>query len=206
MNDLNLNRESINRWFADNGDATHNITYDLNEDSIVMDIGGYNGTWADSIIYKYNPNIYIVEPIKDFYLGMVNKFSNNKKVNLLNVGISTQDKNGFIFLNGDATSSNINNSKSIEVKFNTIETIFKKFKLNSVDLVQINIEGDEYSIMEYMIDNKFINRFRNIQIQFHCNIENNIIRREEIRKSLEFNGFKIKFDYPFVWESWEKKI
>jgi len=204
MNDLSLFRESITRWFADIGDSTHNITHDLNEHSIVMDIGGYNGTWVDSIISKYNPNIYIVEPIKDFYLGMVNKFSNNKKVRLLNVGISTQDKNGFIFLNGDASSSNINNSQSIEVEFNTIETIFKKFKLNSVDLVQINIEGDEYSIMEYMIDNKFINRFKNIQIQFHCNIENNIIRREEIRKALELNGFKIKFDYPFVWEGWGK--
>jgi FkbM family methyltransferase len=204
MTDIDLNKSSIVGWFADNGDNTHNITYDLNEDSVVMDIGGYNGAWVDSIISKYNPNIYIIEPIKDFYLGMVNKFSNNKKVNLLNVGISTENKNGFIFLNRDSSSSNIDNGKSIEVQFNTIETIFKKFKLNSVDLIQINIEGDEYSIMEHMIANKFINKFKNIQVQFHCHIDNNINRREKIRKRLELNGFKIKFDYPFVWESWEK--
>lgn len=204
MNDLNLHREAITKWFSDNGDNTHNITYDLNEDSIVMDIGGYNGTWADSIISKYNSNIYIVEPVKNFYLGMVNKFADNKKVNLLNVGVSTQNESRLIFLNQDATSFKIKSDIFIEVELNTIETIFEKFKLSNVDLLQINIEGEEYSIMEYMINNKFINKFKNIQIQFHCNIENNIIRRENIRRGLESNGFKIKFDYPFVWEGWEK--
>ena len=45
-------------------------------------------------------------------------------------------------------------------------------------------------------------KFKNIQIQFHLGIENDIERRDKIREGLIKNGFKINFDYPFVWESW----
>ena len=38
---------SLHRWFADNGDYTHNINYTLNNDSIVIDLGGYHGFWVD---------------------------------------------------------------------------------------------------------------------------------------------------------------
>ena len=53
------NNNEIKRWFADNGDYTHNITYDLNENSVVMDLGGFTGIWASQIIERYNPNVYI---------------------------------------------------------------------------------------------------------------------------------------------------
>lgn len=204
MSNLALNIEEINKWFTDRGDYTHNITYDLNEDSIIMDLGGYTGVWAQQMIEKYNPYLYILEPVPNFYNGMVSKFSNNNKVKLLNVGISNEDKDGVIFMNGDATSSNLINGESINVKFNTIETILKKFKLESVDLIQINIEGDEYLLLENMLSTGFVNKFKNIQVQFHLGIQNDIERRNKIREGLALNGFKNNFDYPFVWESWGK--
>ena len=42
----------IDKWFKDRGDHTHNITYDLNENSVVMDLGGYTGVWGQQIINK----------------------------------------------------------------------------------------------------------------------------------------------------------
>jgi hypothetical protein len=53
-----------------------------------------------------------------------------------------------------------------------------------------------------MIENDIINVCKNIQVQFHLGIENCVERRSEIQKSLSSRGFKNKFDYPFVWESW----
>ena len=38
---MHLNSESLGKWFADQGDYTHNINYDLDENSIVIDLGGY---------------------------------------------------------------------------------------------------------------------------------------------------------------------
>jgi len=205
MGNLSLNSNEIGRWFTDRGDYTHNITYDLNENSIIMDLGGYTGVWAQQMIEKYNPNVYILEPVHSFYDGMASKFENNPKVRLLNVGVGIEDKDGIIYMGGDGSSSNLINENGINVKFNTIDTILNNFGLEYVDLIQINIEGDEYPLLENMILTGSINKFKNIQIQFHLGIEGDIERREKIRNNLLDNGFKINFDYPFVWESWGKK-
>jgi len=125
---------------------------------------------------------------------------------LMNVGISTEDKDGFIFMSGDGTSSNLKNGQSISVKFNSIETVLEKWGLNKIDLIQINIEGDEYPVLEHMLKTGSITRFKNVQIQFHLGIENDVERRNKIREGLIKIGFKNNFDYPFVWESWTKEI
>jgi len=205
MNNLTLNKNEVQRWFSDKGDYTHNITYNLNEDSIVMDLGGFTGLWAKQIISKYNPNMYIIEPIEEFYSSMVDKFKSNDKVRLMKVGISVENKTDKLFMSGDGTSSNIKDGKPVNVEFNTIDTVLEKWGLNSVDLIQINIEGDEYPLLESMLKTGSINKFKNIQIQFHLGIDNDIKRRNIIRDGLKNNGFKIKFDYPFVWESWTKE-
>ncbi len=198
------NSGEITKWFRDNGDYTHNITYNLTENSVIMDLGGYTGVWAQQMIEKYNPNVYILEPVTNFYEGMVVRFSNNNKVRLMNVGIGVEDKDGFIFMSGDGTSSNLANGESINVRFNTIDTVLDKWGLNEVDLIQINIEGDEYPLLEQMLETGTINKFKNIQVQFHLGIENDVERRNKIRDGLITNGFKNNFDYPFVWESWGK--
>jgi FkbM family methyltransferase len=202
---MKLNELEVKRWFSDRGDYTHNITYDLNEDSVVIDLGGYTGLWVEQIINKYNPKIYVIEPIEEFYNVIVNKFKNNNKVNILNVGVSDEDKNGVMFLQGDATSANLNSGNAINVKYYKMETLLKKWNLTEVDLIQINIEGDEYLILENMLKTGLINLFKNIQIQFHYGIDGDIERREKIQQGLKDNRYELKFNYPFVWESWHKK-
>ena len=32
----------VDRWFGDNGDHTLRLDYPLNEDSVVLDLGGYH--------------------------------------------------------------------------------------------------------------------------------------------------------------------
>ena len=111
--DLNLiNQESNVKWFADNGNYTHAINYDINENSMVIDIGGYMGLWVDLIIDKYNPYITIVEPIKEFYNELIKKFINNPKVKVLNYGISNVNKIDYLYLNGYGTSKYITNNNS----------------------------------------------------------------------------------------------
>jgi FkbM family methyltransferase len=204
MSNLTLNGAELSRWIKDMGDYTYNITYDLSENSVIMDLGGYAGVWAQQMIDKYNPYVYIVEPVPSFYDSMVSKFKNNSKVRLLNVGVGIEDGDGIIYMGGDGTSSNLINGDGINVKFNTIDTILNNFGLDHIDLIQINIEGDEYPLLENMILTGSINKFKNIQIQFHLGVENDVDRRNKIREYLILNGFKINFDYPFVWESWRK--
>ena len=126
----------------------------------------------------------------------------------MNVGVST-DKNEatktlYVSSDGSSTNFNINVKSVIQIKTMPIDKILSDNNINQVDLLQINIEGDEYGLMEYMIESNTIDKFKNIQIQFHLGIDNDIERRNIIQKNLVSKGFKNKFDYPFVWESWEK--
>ena len=67
-------------WFEINGDLTLRLDYELNENSIIFDIGGYKGDFARDIFCKYSCFIYIFEPIKEYHDIIINKFKNNKKV------------------------------------------------------------------------------------------------------------------------------
>ena len=200
---------SLHRWFADNGDYTHNINYTLNNDSIVIDLGGYHGLWVDEILKKNAPNIpniILVEPVPEYYNHLVTKYENHEKIKVMNVGVSTDGNNSTktLYISNDGSSTNFTTNTSIQIETLPIDKILSDNYINQVDLLQINIEGDEYGLMEYMIESNIIDMFKNIQIQFHLGIVNDVERRSIIQKKLISIGFKNKFDYPFVWESWEK--
>ena len=71
---------TVNQWFKDNGDSTLRVKYPISENSIVFDVGGYMGEWSLKIVDRYNPYIYIFEPVPEFYsiivegLGIIQKF------------------------------------------------------------------------------------------------------------------------------------
>jgi len=196
--------QNVPEWFRVNGDNTHSINHDLHSNSIVIDIGGYTGVWLKKIEKKYDPHLYVIEPIKSFYNIMVSKFKNNKKFKSLNVGISNENKKGIITLNGDETSTQNIEGKSVEVEFLTMDKLLSLWGLDSVDLLQINIEGDEYNLMEDMIKTETINKIKNIQIQYHLNVDKCVERRKKIHEKLN-NNFIKKYDFPFVWECWTQK-
>ena len=54
----------VDRWFADRGDQTLRLDYDLNENSVVLDLGGYHGipllrAFIISLNVKYMCSIHI---------------------------------------------------------------------------------------------------------------------------------------------------
>jgi FkbM family methyltransferase len=166
-------------------------------------LGGFKGIWAQQIIDLYNPHIYIIEPISEFYSNMVEKFSCNNKVKLMNVGVSNENKESTIYLNEDSSSFNGPGIPKT-VKLMTLEKIFETWNLTKIDLIQINIEGDEYVFLEQLVTSDILNKLKYIQIQFHKGIDRCIERRDVIRDKLLSRGFKNRFNYDFVWEGWEK--
>ena len=70
-------------WFSDNGDKTLRLDYELNNDSIVFDLGGYEGQWASDIFSKYWCFIYVFEPVEKFFNKIEQRFSKNEKIFVL---------------------------------------------------------------------------------------------------------------------------
>ena len=53
-------------WYQMNGDNTYRINYNLNPNSIVVDIGARHGNWSDLIKQRYGCNVYCFEAVKEF--------------------------------------------------------------------------------------------------------------------------------------------
>lgn len=191
-------------WFKDNGDYTHRINYDLNANSVVFDLGGYQGVFAAQIYEKYGSKIYIYEPIRIFYSAIKTKFENNLDVYAFCLGISTENKKANIYLLGDSTSMHLSHSRPTEIDCITLDKAMLDNNVDHIDLLKINIEGEEYPLLEYMIKNKLVEKCVNIQVQFHDFIYDHETRYSRIKSELE-KTHKLTYRYPFVWENWEKK-
>ncbi len=178
-------------------------TYDLDNNSTVFDIGGYEGDWSDEIICKYNSNIFIFEPIPNYYINIKNRFKDNSKVKIFNFGLSNKQGKEKFSLNENASSAHKKSKNSIEVELKKISSFIKNNNIKKIDLMKMNIEGAEYDLIQDLIDNNLINKIDNIQIQFHDFIPHAKEKMNEIQKELN-KTHKITYQYEFVWENWKK--
>ena len=123
----------FDRWFRDGGDSQFRYNYNLNEDSIVFDVGGYEGRFAKTIFDKFKCNVWVFEPMKSYFANLEKKFENNDKIKLFNFGLSNKNEKLKIFESNDATSLFItsNNFELIEVK--SISDFISENKLDKID-------------------------------------------------------------------------
>ena len=203
-NDL-LQRQRVLPWFAANGDETLRLNYDLNDKSIVFDIGGYKGEFARDIFCKYNATIYIFEPIKAFFQIIQSKFVNNQKVKIHNFGLAGKDDQMQISMSDNASSVFLKTENTETIHLKSIVNFIRENNIQTVDLIKINIEGGEYELLESLIENNLISVFKNIQVQFHdFLLENGKERMNKIQENLS-KTHQITYQYEFVWENWELK-
>jgi len=192
------------KWHADNGDFTHRLNYNLNQDSIVLDLGGHEGWFTEQINNKYKSKIFCFEPIKKFASQIELKFLNFNNIKIFPLAVSNKNGKDIIYYNDNSSSTHVITKDKIEIDCITLDKIMVENNIDFIDLIKINIEGDEYSLLEYMIKNNLINMCNNIQVQFHVIIENYKMRYDYIRYELE-KTHHLTYEYPFVWENWEKK-
>lgn len=196
----------LKRWIKHKGDQQLRINYKLNNNSIVFDVGGYLGDWTDSIYSKYKCKVLVFEPVKKYYQKIVNKFKNKQKIHVYNIGLGTQNAKKYIYLMDNSSSFYKigDNVKKQLCEIMDIEKFISKNKIKHVDLIKINIEGGEYDLLEKMITSKLINKFENLQIQFHRFIPDAKLRRKEIQTKLARTHY-LTYNYPFIWENWQRK-
>ena len=194
----------VGKWFADNGDYTHRLNYDLNENSIVFDLGGYEGWFTQHINEKFGSNIFCYEPLPEYANKIVTKFWNDINILVYDLGVSNENKKEKIYLHGDSTSMHLKSGDFVEIECITMKQAMEDNNVKIIDLLKISIEGEEYPLLEYMIENKLLENCINIQVQFHNFVPNYQERYNNIRKELE-KTHELTYYYPFVWENWKKK-
>ena len=191
------------KWHSDNGDYTHRLNYNLNNESIVFDLGANEGWFVEQINNKFGSKIFCFEPINKFITLIEKKFIKNKNIIILPFAISDKNETNIIYYNDNSSSIYVKNDEPIKINCITLDEVINKYKINKIDLIKINIEGEEYKLLEYIIKNNLIEKCMNIQVQFHVIIEDYEKRYNLIKTELE-KTHHLTYKYPFVWENWEK--
>jgi FkbM family methyltransferase len=201
---MKLNKKSLEQWRKDRGDFTLMLDHHISKNSTVIDIGAYTGVWISQMISKYDCNYYALEPIEEFYNTLAKKFEKQEKVKCIMAGISPHNESRKINISGDATSV-FGSGQEREIILYDFQTFLKMQNIEQVDLVQINIEGMEYELLKSWIFSGVLNKINKILIQFHYIDDIDVEKeRRNIQNHLSKSGFKNCFNYPFVWEAWER--
>lgn len=128
------------RFFDKNGNEMLKECSLLNENSVIFELGGYKGDWAESMYQKYFCNCYVFEPVKEYYHAILQKLQDEKKVHIYNMGIGTASYETMISVSNDGSSIYDNNGEE-KIKIKSFEEFLSENQIRKIDLLQINIEG-----------------------------------------------------------------
>ena len=196
----------VRRWFRDRGDTTLRLDYPLDQNSLVIDVGGYMGDYAAAIVEKYNCQVLVFEPHPEFFRTCQTRFKDNDKVQVFDYGLSDED--GSFVLIEDKDGSSFENKRiqgnGVTCKTRKLSSVMDELSIQDADLIKINIEGGEYPLMFHIFDQGLATRFANFQIQFHNFIDNAAGMRAELQSKLE-GTHSCTWNYDFVWENWERR-
>lgn len=191
---------ALNRFYIENGDKLR-YEYELNSESIVFDIGGFKGDFADKIFERYKCNICIFEPVNAYFAIIKKKFKNNGKIKIFNLGLGGSTREINITLKNDGSSFHRKGNNNQNAKIIDIYDFMIQNYINKIDLLKINIEGGEYELLNRLIEKDLIKICNNIQIQFHEIFTDANKQREIIRLEISKTHY-LTYDYYFVWENW----
>lgn len=197
-------RAMVTKWYRENGEDSLRFNYPLTSASTVFDIGGYRGYFVREIVARYDPHVYVFEPVPEFFEQLVKEFGANPKVEIYGYGLSNVDSISRMLLADEGSTIYMTGEMQTKVRLRDIQTVVQELGINRIDLIKINIEGGEYELLRRMLETGLVSICQDIQVQFHRFYPSSQRIRSEIRSALQETHF-VTYDYPFVWENWRKR-
>lgn len=191
----------VRRWFAANGDKVLRLGYPLTPDSMVFDVGGYEGNWAADIDALYHPTIHVFEPVGAFHQAIAGRFIDSPRIYIWPFGLAGSDGSAPIALAGDSSSIHRGMGTTTMVRLRSFAGFMAEQGIRRIDLLKINIEGGEYELLEHILDHGLAPSITDIQVQFHDFVPNARARMQAVQERLRATH-ALTWQYEFVWENW----
>lgn len=188
-------------WIAKDGDRSLRLNYDLDVNSLVLDVGGYEGEWATEIFTRYACRIEIFEPVTSFADRIGSRFFKNPKVSVHAFGLGSETVEAKIGVTGDASSVVRGGDNAQPAEIRAFSDWHRSVGSPLVDLMKINIEGMEYALLEHLLETDLISQIGNLQIQFHDFVDGSDDRMRRIARKLRKTHLPT-YRYRYVWENW----
>lgn len=194
---------ALQQWYRDLGDASDKwrlLELPLNPTSVVLDVGAFDGEWAQRIVDLYDANVQCFEPVPAHLRALRERFADRPKVKVHEFGLSDRDET-LEFTDAGASSSLFGHGSRVTVRLRDIVDIFREGPIDHVDLLKLNVEGFEFQVLPQLIASGLIRRCDRLLVQFHSFVPAAGEMRRRIQQSLR-DSHEPVYDYPWVWEHW----
>lgn len=195
------------RWREINGDRTLRLDYDLDPESVVFDVGGFEGQWASDLFAKYGCAVHVFEPVPAFAQQIEDRFARNPRITVHGHGLAHFDGEVAIGVSGEASSHVRTEHLKAEVETISVRTpvsVMEELGVDELALMKLNVEGAEFDLIDSMIETDAIRRVRELQIQFHSFVPDAERRLEALRSRLG-QSHEMTWGFDFVWENWRRR-
>ena len=174
----------------------------LSTDSVVIEVGGYQGAYVAAIVERYGCNAHVFEPVPDFYAGLYQRFGTDSRITLHPYGLAAEDVSTTFRLAADATGGSSSTGRTVPVQLRAVAAVFNELP-TSLDVMTINIEGAEYDVLRAMSAAGILSRVRRLHVQFHDVGASTTTSLEECRALLSATHQQV-WCFDMVWECWQQ--
>lgn len=208
-----LPRQSIRNALGQGGLSPHELflrdgytellyrDHDLTSEDSVLILGGFLGDSATKWRSLFGVFVDVVEPVPDFANVLRDRFSADSRVRVHEVALSDRDGLMILSVACDSTGRYAQGCRDVPVTSRRA-AVFIKHLPRMPRLMEINIEGGEYSVLTDLLDADLIPDL--LIIQFHNNHEYSELLRAQIRDRLRATHVCV-MNYEWVWEKWERQ-
>ena len=208
--ELHYYRPAFYKWLAARSRDEHILhTAELDEDSVVLDIGAYIGEWAQDMRGRYNCTVHAFEPEPRNFRQLEKRTAQDAGIHAYSYGLGDRDETVRMSLEflGSTAFGDIEGEQGVdwdEAQIRDVAALWPTLGLDNVDLMKVNIEGGEFPMFERMIECQLLDKVDCYLIQFHEWHPGAYSRRRKIQRALA-RTHTLEWDYHFVWEKWVRR-
>ncbi|NND66400.1 MAG: FkbM family methyltransferase [Halioglobus sp.] len=208
--ELHYYRPAFYQWLAARSRDEHLLhTADLDEHSVVLDVGAYIGEWAQEMQQRYRCTIHAFEPEPRNYRQLEKRTAGDTHIHAYSYGLGERNETVRMSLEflGSTAFGKIEGKQGVdweEAEIRDVAALWPELGLQTVDMMKVNIEGGEFPLFERMIECNLLERVDTYLIQFHEWHPGAYSRRRKIHKALA-QTHQLEWDYHFVWEKWVRR-
>lgn len=171
---------------------------------VTVDLGANQGLFTHLVLTKGSKKVYAIEALKDCCDNLKKMFDD--KVIIVNKAISdNNEKKNLYFDKVISTFSHTDmerfkknpyNTDAVyektEVEGITINDLIKEYKIDKINLLKVDIEGDEYLLFKSITEEN-LSKIDNMLIEYHHNYNNEVdVIINKIKSNFNFEMVKTK--------------
>jgi len=185
---VNINKIS-KQWFGNQYGGFYLAQNSIDKSSIVYSIGiGEDISFDEGIMDRYGCKVFAFDPTpKSVVWVKENVTTQNFVFSPIGVAKEKGSRKFYLPTNNSHVSGSIhdiktiNNSNSIDLKFDSLSNIMKDNNHSKLDLLKMDIEGAEYEVIDHIQKNNI--DIKQILVEFHPHFEKD--GKKKTKKAIE---------------------